>query len=293
MILFDWGTYNGLSMLGKAATLGMKLTEIPPYDFSRRSRGSEYFESYRDFAKKVFTTITAHAPYYNVVSENKYVRERVLKAMKAALRHAAEAGAEVFNLHLGWKVFGGDKDIELAADFIKELLKEAPPNMYISLETTYSRRQLGSVDEIRAIIEAVGSDRVIISLQLENVFMYETRIDEHGNFHQADKQATVDFWLNILSRALPLSKGFLSLRFSQVTGIFFGRRLLKKRVPLGKGYPSLSNLAEALARFMVKEVREKELPLRMHLIYTGPPETKYEDTIVLYAEIMKRVVAYI
>ncbi len=68
---------------------------------------------------------------------------------------------------------------------------------------------------------------------------------------------------------------------------------MKKRVPLGKGYPNLTPLAQALAEFMVKEVREKELPLRMHLIYTGTPETKYEDTITLYAEIMKQVVQHI
>ena len=90
-----------------------------------------------------------------------------------------------------------------------------------------------------------------------------------------------------------MSEGFLSLRFSQVTGICLGRRLLKKRVPLGKGYPSLGPLAEALARFMVKEVKGKELPLRMHIIYTGVLETKYEDTITLYAEIMKKAVTYL
>ncbi len=50
MILFDWGTYNGLSKLRIAAALGMKFTETPP---------------------KAFTTITAHAPYYNVVSTDR------------------------------------------------------------------------------------------------------------------------------------------------------------------------------------------------------------------------------
>ena len=79
----------------------------------------------------------------------------------------------------------------------------------------------------------------------------------------------------------------MSLRFSQVTGFYFGRRLLKKRVPLGRGYPDLGPLAKALAEFMVKEVKEKELPLKMHLIYIGPTETKYRDTIHLYATIMK------
>ena len=70
MILFDWGIYNALNTLPKAAMLCMRLTEIPPWDFSRRMRGREYFGSYRDFAGKAFTTITAHAPYYNLVSDS-------------------------------------------------------------------------------------------------------------------------------------------------------------------------------------------------------------------------------
>ncbi len=293
MILFDWGTYNGLSTLSKAATLGMKLTEIPPGDFSRRGRGKEYFEAYRDFASKAFTTVTAHGPYYNLVSDDPSVTKKVLSAMKDAVAKAAAAGAEVFNLHIGWRVYMDQRDLDAVADFVKKLLEAAPKSLYISLETTYTRRQIGGLGEIRAIIEAVGSDRVIPSLQLENVFMYELRVDQTGDFIAADKEATPDFWLGILSKAVELSKGFLSLRFSQVTGIYLGRRLLKKRVPLGKGYPSLGPLAEALARFMVKEVKGKELPLRMHIIYTGVPETKYEDTITLYAEIMKKAVTYL
>jgi len=69
--------------------------------------------------------------------------------------------------------------------------------------------------------------------------------------------------------------------------------VLKKRVPLGRGYPSLGPLARALAEFMVKEVRAKGLPLRMHIIYTGPPETKYKDTIALYAAIMSEAVEHL
>ncbi len=49
--------------------------------------------------------------------------------------------------------------------------------MITSLETTYTRRQIGGLDEIKAIIEGVGSNRAIPSLQLENVFMYEKKID--------------------------------------------------------------------------------------------------------------------
>ncbi len=293
MILFDWGTYNSLNTLPKAATLGMRLTEIPPWDFTRRSRGREYFEAYKDFISKAFTTVTAHAPYYNLVTDSPVLAEKIVSIMKSAIEKAAAAGAEVFNMHIGWRVHLDQRDIDAVVDVVKKLLEAAPPNMYLSLETTYTRRQIGSLDEIRAIIEAVGSDRVIPSLQLENVFMYETKVDQHGNFIAADKEATVDFWLNILRKAMEMSHGFLSLRFSQVTGVYFGRRLLKKRVPLGKGYPSLEPLAEALARFMVHEVREKNVPLRMHIIYTGPHETKYEDTIDMYAQIMRKVVQHL
>ncbi|ADI31485.1 Xylose isomerase domain protein TIM barrel [Staphylothermus hellenicus DSM 12710] len=291
--MFDWGTYNALNTLTKAAVLGMRLTEIPPRDFSRKTRGLDYFEAYRDFATKAFTTIIAHGPYYNLVSDHPEIAKRILKAMRAAVKKAAMAGASIFNVHLGWRVFMDDRDLEAVADMVKKMLEVAPENMYISLETTYTRRQIGSLDEIKSIIEMVGSDRVIPSVQLENMFMYETRIDQHGNFIQADKQVNKDFWLNVLRKTLEISKGYLSLRFSQVTGVYFGRRLLKKRTPLGKGYPSIQPLAEALAQFMVREVRDKGLSLKMHIIYTGPPETKYEDTIDLYASIMRRVVQYI
>ncbi len=79
-----------------------------------------------------------------------------------------------------------------------------------------------------------------------------------------------------MKKAFEISHRFLSLKYSQVTGIYFGRRLLKKRVPLGKGYPSLGPLTEALAKFMVEEIRDKNIAIRIHVIYTGPPETKYE-----------------
>ncbi len=293
MILFDWGTYNGLSTLKKAAVLGTRLTEIPPWDFTRKSRGSEYFETYREFSTKAFTTITAHGPYYNLVADHPDIAKRVERALKAAIKKAVAAGAQIFNLHIGWRVYMDQRDLEAVANLVKKLLENTPENLYISLETTYTRRQIGSLDEIKAIIEMIGSDRVIPSLQMENIFMYETRIDQHGNFIQADKQIDKNFWLNILRKTLEISHGYLSLRFSQVTGVYFGRRLLKKRVPLGKGYPNLEVVAEALAEFMVKEVHEKELGLRMHIIYTGPPETKYEDTIYLYSTIMQKVVKHL
>jgi hypothetical protein len=292
VILFDWGTYNALSTLVKAATLGMKLTEIPPYDFSRRSRGPEYFEQYREFASKAFTTVTAHAPYYNVVSTVPEVYMKTRKALIAAAKKARMAGAEVFNLHLGWRAWMDNRDIEQAAETIKAIIDEVP-DIVVTLEVMYTRRMLGTFEDIRAIMEAVGSDRVQISTQLENAWMLLTGASEHGNFEAANRAADEAFWKKVFEETLKLSTHFFSLRFSQVIGFALGRRILKKRVPLGKGYPDLRPLARAMADFMVHEVREKHSELRMHLIYTGPPETKYRDTIMLYASVMSEVVPHL
>lgn len=291
MILFDWGTYNGLTTLSKAATLGMKLTEMPPYDLARRRR-EDYFREYREAASKAFTTVTAHAPYYNVVSTVESVYEKTRKALVAAAKRAREAGAEVFNLHLGWRAWMDDRDIEKAAETVKAIVSEVP-DIVVTLETMYTRRMLGSFDDIRAVMEAVGSDRVQVSTQLENVFMLETGAAEHGDFVSANREADEAFWERVLKKTLELSTHYVSLRFSQVVGFALGRRVLKKRVPLGKGYPDVAPLARALAAFMVHEVREKRPELRMHLIYTGPRETKYRDTVRLYAAVMEEVVNHL
>ncbi len=293
MILFDWGTYNAYSKLAIAATLGMKLTEIPPYDFARRSRGDQYFQEYREFASQAFTTITAHAPYYNVVSVDRATMERSWKALVAAARKAKLAGAEIFNLHLGWRAFMDSRDLELAAELLKKLAEVMAPEGVVSVEVPYTRRMIGLWDEVKALREMVGEDRLIVSVQLENAWMLETGASETGDFETANREATTSFWTRILDKTLSLSHRFLSLRFSQVVGFALGSRVLKKRVPLGKGYPDLDPLAEALAEFMVKRVRGKGIQLRMHIIYTGPPATKYQDTISLYAAVMQRAVKHL
>ncbi|MEB3779123.1 MAG: sugar phosphate isomerase/epimerase [Desulfurococcales archaeon] len=293
MILFDWGTYNGLSKLRIAATLGMKLTEIPPYDFSRRGREESYFSEYRSYAEKAFTTITAHAPYYNVVSVDRSVMERSWNALIAAAKMARLAGARIFNLHLGWRAYLDNRDLEYAIEFLKKLAGEIGDSMIVSVEVPYTRRMLGDWDEIRAMREEVGEEKLIVSVQLENVWMYETQVSETGAFEQADKETGEDYWRSVLGKTLKLSTNYLSLRYSQVIGFALGRRILKKRVPLGKGYPSLEPLARALAEFMVKEVRGKGVPLNMHVIYTGPPDTKYHDTLALYTTIMREAIRHL
>ncbi len=293
MILFDWGTYNVLSKLSVAASLGMKLTEIPPRDLSRR-RSDEYYESYREQAKRAFTTVTAHAPYYNVVSVSKGVMESSWRGLLAGAERAVKAGAEIYNLHLGWRAFMDERDLENATEFLKRLTESLSGKAVVSVEVPYTPRMLGLWDEIRALRESVGEERVIVSVQLENAWMLETGAGDSGDFEEADKRADESFWWKILEKTLELGGGFLSLRFSQVVAfVLGGRRVLKKRVPLGMGYPRLDPLARALARFLVEEVRGKRPEVRAHLIYTGPMETKYKDTVELFSTIMKETVKHL
>ncbi len=291
MALFDWGTYNGKWKLHIAELLGMRLTEIPPYDFTRRRYIDEYFKEYGELAK-AFSTITAHSPYYSTVSDNAENLERARKGLIAAAKKAEMAGAEVFNLHLGGKLEDLDKTIEMATETIKMILDNTE-KIKISLETTYSKYLLGSIDEIKSIMEALNSNRVIISLQLENDWMREMNVYRTGLFHKASEETDESFWKNLLKKALNLCPDYLSLRFSQITGIKLRGIVVKKRVPLGMGYPKLEPLAKALAEFIVKEVYDEDLPTKIHLIYTGIPDTKYRDCVQLYSKVARELVPLI
>ncbi len=291
MALFDWGTYNGKSKLHVAELLGMRLTEIPPYDFVRRRFGDEYFKEYAELSK-VFTTVTAHAPYYSTVSEDKKILEGARKGLIASAKKAEIANAEVFNLHLGGKLEDLDRTIEVASDTIRKILKNTE-KIKVSLETTYSKYLLGSLEEIRAIMETLNSDRIIISLQLENDWMREKKVYRTGLFHLADKDTDEKFWYGILKKALNMCPDYLSLRFSQVTGVKLRGMVVKKRVPLGMGYPNVDILIKALAKFIAKEIHDENLPTEIHLIYTGLPENKYEDCIKLYSKLTNELVPYL
>ncbi len=292
MALFDWGTYNGLTKLESASLTGMRLTEIPPAEFSRRYYTEEHFVQYRQLATKYFYIITAHAPYYSLVNHDPYTHERVKRAMVQAAKRARLAGAAIFNMHLGPKVRGVPYDYEPVVDVVKAILKEVP-DIYVSLETTYTERFLGSLDEIREIIEMIGDERVIPSAQLENDFMRETKAYLHGNLAEADKMATVDFWIRILNKLKRMTNKFFSLRFSQIIAFRLRSFVMKKRTPLGRGYPSIEPLAEALALFLTRDLYYAGANMEAHLIYTGPWQNKYHDTVRLYYEVMSRATQYI
>ncbi len=284
--ILDWGTYNGASTLRKARLLGLRLTEIPPGDFMRKSIGDDYFSKYREEAEG-FTTITAHGPYYALVGKPE-ATERSFRAHSAAIKKAELAGAEVYNIHIGRAGEDRDESIAQAVETIKKLLKDS--KIFITLETTYSPKFLGSIEDIKKIIEEVGSDRVGISLQLENDFIREKKVYQTGNFHAADAETDAKFWEGLLKEAEELFGSYVSLRFSQVTGMYLRKKVfVKKRTPLGMGYPSLDPLVKALAKFIVNASEAREI----HLIYTGPPETKYKDTILLYYHLMREVAEHL
>ena len=112
---------------------------------------------------------------------------------------------------------------------------------------------------------------------------------EKDDLDDASEKADVDWWLKIFRRMDKISDYIMHFRFSQVIGLKYGRRFYKKRVPLGKGYPPVEPLTEALATYLVENATRGGFK-RVLFVYTGLPEVKYRDLIDLYAMIMKRSV---
>ena len=148
-------------------------------------------------------------------------------------------------------------------------------------------------DEIKAIMVTLNSERVIISLQLENDWMREKEVYRTGLFSIADKETDEAFWYKILKKALNMCPDYLSLRFAQVTGVKLRGMVVKKRVPLGMGYPNVDVLTKTLAKFIIKEIHEEDLSTEIHLIYTGLPENKYVDCVKLYSMLANELVPYL
>ncbi len=283
--ILEWGTYNGLSTVKKAFLLGLRLTEIPPGDFMKR-RGEDYFEEYGRIASD-FSTITAHGPYYGITKGE----EPSINAHVLAAQRSERAGAMVYNIHLGSA--GEDRGVAVhnAAEAVKSILSSTK-KILVTLETTYTPKLLGSPDDIRAIVETVNSERVGISFQLENDFIREMKVYEDGKFHEKDREVTERFWIDLLRKNEDLFANHVSLRFSQVTGLYLkGRFFVKKRTPLGMGYPSLDVISRAIAEYIARYVEYENTPI--HLIYTGPPETKYRDTIRFYYHVAREVAEHL
>jgi sugar phosphate isomerase/epimerase len=280
MILFEWGTYNALSTLKQAALLGTRITEIPPAVLSRRLP-SGYYESYKRLGGEYFTSILAHGPYYSLTSE------KGLKAHLSAIEKATLCGAEIYNYHLGRRV--GD-DLNVHLDILKKF-SEVNNEMIYSPEPAANIGEFGTLDELEELIKAAKEEdiKIIPSLQLENIFLNELGVYEKDDLDEAAEKADVDWWLNIFKRMDKISDYIMHFRFSQVIGLRYGNRFYKKRVPLGKGYPPIEPLTEALSTYLVENATRGGFK-RVLFVYTGLPEVKYRDLIDLYAMIMKKSV---
>lgn len=281
MILFEWGTYNALSTLKQAALLGTRITEIPPAILSRRLP-PEYYENYKKLSNEYFTSILAHGPYYNMTSE------KGLNAHISAIEKATICGANIYNYHLGKRL--NDDNINAYLEILKKF-SEVNSDIIYSPETAANIDEFGTLDELENLIKAAKEEniKIIPSIQLENIFLNEMRIYETDDLDKADENANVDWWLNIFKRMDKISDYIIHFRFSQIIGLKYGNRFYKKRVPLGKGYPSVEPLIEALSTYLVKNTTRKGFK-KVLFVYTGLPEVKYMDLIELYTLIMKNSV---
>ncbi|ENN96747.1 hypothetical protein J422_00481 [Methanocaldococcus villosus KIN24-T80] len=280
MILFEWGTYNALSTLKQASLLGTRVTEIPPAILSRRLPEG-YYESYKRLAKEYFSTILAHGPYYQLSSESG------LRGHISAIEKASICGAEIYNYHLGKRV--GD-DINFHLEVLKKF-NEVNNSLIYSPEPATNIGEFGSLDELLELVKAAKDEgiKVIPSLQLENIFLNELKVYETDDLEEASKKADIDWWLKILYKVDKISEYIMHFRFSQVIGLKYKNRFFKKRVPLGKGYPPLEPLVEALSTYLVDNALKGAFK-KVLFVYTGLPEVKYKDLIDIYAMIMKRAV---
>lgn len=114
-----------------------------------------------------------------------------------------------------------------------------------------------------------------------------------GLFSIADRETDESFWYGLLKKALDICPDYLSLRFSQIMGVKMRGMVVKKRVPLGMGCPNADVLVKSLAKFIVREIHEVNLPTEIHLIYTGLPENKYIDCVKLYSMLANELVPYL
>ncbi len=284
MILFDRGTYNRAGTLLKASLLGMRVTEIPPRVFMRRLPEEE-FKKHGELVRKFeFPVVMAHGPYYDITTSDEEAREKALKAHLRAKELAKTAGAEIYIVQLGVR------DEKAGFDVVKDSIsKIIDDKLVIAIKNAYADRERGTLEEIKELIE-LNPERMTIALQLENAFLLEHVVYEDLDIHRADLEATEDYRYDLLERArkLPGRSEYLVLRFSQVTVFYKGRMMRKKRVPLGRGYPSLDPMLNAIARFMVDKRKSGE-SRRIVFEYTGPSENKYRDAITLFASLMYRI----
>ena len=173
------GASGGLTTaFERAAAIGAETIQIfgaPPQMWRRRKIRPDECEAFRAaMAETGIEPVFLHGPYLiNLATEKPEQLTKSTDALSEDLRLASAIGAKGVIFHVGsHKGVGFAKRLPQIKKALKQVLKETPDDAWIILEN--SAGQGGSVgsklEELAAIIAAVGSDRLKVCLDTEHAY---------------------------------------------------------------------------------------------------------------------------
>ena len=173
------GASGGLATaFERAAAIGAETIQIfgaPPQMWRRRKIRPDECEAFRAaMAETGIEPVFLHGPYLiNLATEKPEQLTKSTDALSEDLRLASAIGAKGVIFHVGsHKGVGFAKRLPQIKKALKQVLKDTPDDAWIILEN--SAGQGGSVgsklEELAAIIAAVGSDRLKVCLDTEHAY---------------------------------------------------------------------------------------------------------------------------
>ena len=173
------GASGGLTTaFERAAAIGAETIQIfgaPPQMWRRRKIRPDECEAFRAaMAETGIEPVFLHGPYLiNLATEKPEQLTKSTDALSEDLRLASAIGAKGVIFHVGsHKGVGFAKTLPQITKALKQVLKDTPDDAWIILEN--SAGQGGSVgsklEELAAIIAAVGSDRLKVCLDTEHAY---------------------------------------------------------------------------------------------------------------------------
>ena len=173
------GASGGLATaFERAAAIGAETIQIfgaPPQMWRRRKIRPDECEAFRAaMAETGIEPVFLHGPYLiNLATDKPEQLTKSTDALSEDLRLASAIGAKGVIFHVGsHKGAGFAKRLPQIKKALKQVLKDTPDDAWIILEN--SAGQGGSVgsklEELAAIIAAVGSDRLKVCLDTEHAY---------------------------------------------------------------------------------------------------------------------------
>ncbi len=159
------------------------------------------FEKFRELNKKEkINPIIIHSIYLiNLASSNSFFYESSIKSLVDDMEKADKIGAMGVNFHVGsTKGAEFSQVIPKVVDAIKEILKKSPKNPYLILENSAGSGNIigDTIEELAEIVDAVGSDRLKITLDTAHAFGSGYDLSTKEGFDQLldkiDKQMGLD-----------------------------------------------------------------------------------------------------